>query len=86
MKVWITKYALTKGVLEKEVNICGDGMVKEADNRFPVYYHGDGKERHKTKESAFAKAKEMRQKKIAFLRKQIEKLEKLRFDNENNKT
>lgn len=80
MKVWITKYALTKGVTEKNVDICGDGMVNESDNRSPVYYHGEGKDWHRTKESALAKAEEMRKKRIASLRKQIEKLEKLRFE------
>lgn len=30
MKVWITKYALTKGIFEKEVEDCGDGMVKDS--------------------------------------------------------
>lgn len=80
MKVWITKYALSKGIKEKE--------VKQSDS-FPetVYgkdlyesYHGEGKEWHRTKESALARAEELRKKKIASLCKQIEKLEKLRFE------
>lgn len=44
MKVWITKYALTDGIIEAE------------------------------------KAEEMRQKKIESLKKQIEKLEEMRFE------
>lgn len=79
MKVWITKYALTSGILEKEVKDFGDGSVKEIENSFPIYYHGEGKEWHRTKESAIAKAEEMRKKKIASLKKQIEKLEKMEF-------
>lgn len=79
MKVWITKYALTKGILEKECEDRGNGAVKEAENRFPIYYHREGDEWHRTKESAIKKAEEMRQKKIASLKKQIEKLEKMRF-------
>lgn len=43
------------------------------------YYHGEGKEWHRTRESAVAKAEEMRCKKIDSLKKQIEKLEKKRF-------
>lgn len=68
MKVWITKYALTKGIFEKEVIELDDEIVQESGNIFPVYYHGDGKEWHKTKESAIAKAEEMRRKKIAILK------------------
>ena len=79
MKVWITKYALTSGILEKEVKDFGDGSVREIENSFPIYYHGEGKEWHRTKESAIAKAEEMRKKKIASLKKQIEKLEKMEF-------
>ena len=78
MKVWITKYALTKGILEKEVEDCGDGMVKESDNNFPTYYHGT--DWHTEKKSAIAKAEEMRKKKIASLKKKIEKLERMEFD------
>lgn len=82
MKVWITKYALSKGIKETEV---------KQSNSFPeivhgkdLYdsYHGEGKEWHRTKESALARAEEMRKKKIDSLRKQIEKLEKLRFEQE----
>jgi predicted Rossmann fold nucleotide-binding protein DprA/Smf involved in DNA uptake len=36
--------------------------------------------RHETREGAVAKAEQMRTKKIAALRKQIERLEKMRFD------
>lgn len=80
MKVWITKYALSKGIKEKEVEqsdefpeiVCGKDLYDS--------YHGEGKEWHRTKESALAKAEEMRKKRIASLRKQIEKLEKLRFE------
>lgn len=78
MKVWITKYALTKGIFEKEVEGCGDGMAKESENHFPTYYHGT--EWHVDRQSAIEKSEEMRQKKIASLKKQIEKLERMKFD------
>ena len=40
MKVWTTKYALTSGILEKEVKDFGNGSVKEIDydNRYDVLY------------------------------------------------
>lgn len=80
MKVWITKYALTRGILEMECAQFGDISVKEVGNPFPTYYHGEGNEWHRTKESAIQKAEEMRQKKIASLKKQIKKLEEMRFE------
>lgn len=79
-KVFITKYALTKGILEKEAEICdyGNGHIR-------AYVKGDfssyslGKVCFKTKEQAIEKAEKMRLKKIASLKKQIEALEKMKF-------
>ena len=67
MKVWITKYALTRGIIETE--------------NLNDYYSGKGYSwMHYNKESAIKKAEEMRQKKIASLKEQIEKLERMRFE------
>lgn len=79
-KVFITKYALTKGILEKEAEICdyGNGHIR-------AYVKGDfsnyplGKVCFKTKEQAMERAEKMRLKKIASLKKQIEALEKMKF-------
>lgn len=77
LKVWITKYALTEGILEKEVIVCIDGLVKEVDDYsayyFPTEYHID-------KQSAIVKAEKMRANKIASLKMQIEKLENIKFE------
>lgn len=78
MKVYITKYALTKGILEKESRQCGDGMIATRE-RFSAYFHGEGKDWHRTKENAIKRAEEMRMKKIESLKKQIEKLERMKF-------
>lgn len=80
MKVWITKYALTQGIFEEEAEDYGDGFVKVTKKGFLDSYYKKGKDWHKTKESAIAKAEEMREKKIASLKKQIEKLEKIKFE------
>lgn len=77
MKVWISKYALTKGIFEREVNDCGNGMVEDKSSYVPVYYHGN--DWHIDKKSAISRAEEMRKKKIASLKKQIDKLEKMNF-------
>ena len=88
MKVWITKYALTQGIEEIDLN-----QVKEFEMTDAGYlcFRRNGKysytteiysqkEWHRTKESAMQKAEEMRQKKIASLKKQIDKLERIRFE------
>lgn len=86
MKVWITKYALTKGIFETEVTSkCLDidptgNMICITENGFNSYCHGEGKEWNKDKESAIKRADEMKKKKISSLKKQIEKLKNMKFD------
>lgn len=80
MEVYITKYALTQGIKKMEVEDVGDGMVAVKTGIFYGYYHGEGREWHKTKEGAIKKAEEMRDKKIENLKKQIKKLENMKFD------
>lgn len=82
MRVWITKYALTQGIIEKEVREGGkgfEGMIVTKD-KYPACFHGEGKEWHRTKESAIKEAEEMRKKKIESLKKQIKKLEVMKFE------
>jgi len=86
MKVWITKWALTQGIFEAEVEECDtEGMVAQKPDggglcNMATYYHGEGKEWHRTRESAVARAEAMRQKKIANVKKQLKKLELLKFE------
>ena len=82
MKVWITKYALTDGIIEGEVIGCKnddlvfyDGQIKDGGEHLRKRFG----EWCISKEEAIQKAEEMRQKKIASLKKQIEKLEEIRF-------
>lgn len=80
-KVWITKYALTKGISTREhVLVCSginDDMIVATEGHYQSYYHKP--EWHETEESAIARAEEMRLKKIQSLEKQIEKLRKVKF-------
>ena len=78
MKVWITKYALTDGIIEEEAKLCSEDMIK-VEGRYFSYFHSEGKEWHRTEEAAKARAEEMRKKKIASLQKQLKKYEKMRF-------
>lgn len=82
MKVYISKYALTTGIIEIEAEICENvstDMIKDI-NRKSDYYHGEGKQWHKSKEAAIKKAELMKDKKIAALRKQLESLTKMTFE------
>ena len=76
MKVYITAYILTKGILEMEDKISENNPEIVATN-FGYFYKGCW---HKTKEAAVKTAEEIRLKKITSLRKQIEKLEALKFN------
>lgn len=80
-KIFITKYALTKGIIKKEANIHSfrDG------SKF-AYIRGEfigckmTVDAFYDYESAIQRAEEMRKKRIASLKRQIEKLEKLSFN------
>ena len=82
MRVYITKYALTAGILEVDGEVSSNsptlmGFKYPADNWWYSIAHGEGKEWHRSLEAAQARAKQMRDKKIASLRKQIAKLESI---------
>lgn len=82
MKVWTTKYALTRGIQEIEADTFGEDtpkMVADRSQSYPTYYHGEGREWHRDKESAIRRAEAMRDTKIQSLQKQISKLEALDF-------
>lgn len=79
MKVWITKYALTQGIIETEIDKQNSAMTYFTNG---MYFDTNaiGTYWHDTKESAVKTAGEMRQKKMDSLKRQIEKLEKMRFE------
>lgn len=87
MKVWITKYALTDGISDGE--IIAEHKIRENPIEYKSRYLCRSKDGDQcldggdfcfTYELAVQKAEEMRQKKIASLKKQIEKLERMRFE------
>jgi hypothetical protein len=83
MKVFITKNCLSDGIVEREVEqdkqypylVCW----KEIQGAWSCYASGDGKQWHRTIESARSKAEATRKKRIDSLKKQIAKLEALKF-------
>lgn len=81
MKVYITKYALTAGIQIKnaEKSSTSDGMVGVKHGGYTAYFHGEGRDWHRTAESALKRAEEMRRKKIASLNKSLAKIEAMKF-------
>lgn len=79
MKVWITKNALTQNIYSVEGSIDEHGMFVVGDGTVYVDIYAPS-ECHQTKSAAIRRAKAMREKKLASLRKQIARLEKLKFD------
>jgi hypothetical protein len=77
IKAWITKYALTGGIKCVDGKVCheisGDMLSYER------YGTAHGKDWHRTPEAALARAEEMRVAKLASMRKNIAKLEKMVF-------
>jgi len=78
MTAYITKYALSQGILEMEVKETGGpAMVEGKINGYTVYFHGSNW--HLDREEAVAQAEKMRLLKIKSLNKSLAKMEKLKF-------
>lgn len=71
---WVTRYALTTGIEMVDGKTDGDGYLSYGE-----YSYASGNDWHHTREAAVKRAEEMRLKKIASVKKQLEKLEKMRF-------
>jgi hypothetical protein len=78
MKIWNTKYCLTKGMIEHNISAINitDNLVKVGPYE---YLHGEEKDWHRTKEAAQFRANEVRIKKLQSLDKQIKKIGALIF-------
>lgn len=78
---FITKYALTQGIVETEVEDCFDicdSMVRSFNDMNRVYcYHAP--DWHRNRNDAITRAEWMRVRKIASLLKQIAKLDSMSF-------
>ena len=79
---WVTKYALTTGIDMVEAEWCNDlresmSSYGAEGGRMGLTAHG--KDWHRTPEAAIARAEEMRAAKIAAMRKQLTKLERMVF-------
>lgn len=79
-KVYVTKYALTDGIRLSEVQRSYAVDCKYISVRGYTLSAVAGRDAHATWPEALAAAEQMRTKKIASLRKQIEKLEAMTFE------
>jgi hypothetical protein len=77
---YLTKYALSKGILEVKGESTSDGYVRvrEEKYRYAPFFRL-GRDIVETKEEAIAKANDMRSKKIKSHEKSIAKLKKMMF-------
>ena len=78
IEVWISKYALTQGIIKTIGRVCdtdpSGGMIEVRRDKsiFKEYYYG--KNWYRTEEAACAKAEEMRLAKIKSLEKSLFKM------------
>jgi hypothetical protein len=73
VKVFITKYALTKGIIEAEGEVDGT-MVVMIDPKRGYRWYAHGNDWHRSLPAAESRTVEMRNNKIKSLKKQIDKL------------
>jgi len=79
MKVYITKFALTKGILEKEVEVCTNVNVDMVRTIEKPIQHFHKNEWFTNRQEAIDYADFLRLKKISTLQRQIIKLQNLIF-------
>lgn len=77
--VWITKYAITRGIYEMEISSISDDGNTVHGKAWNDTFRGEGKNWCRTREEAVKRADAMRLKRIEDLKKQIAKLEKMKF-------
>lgn len=86
MKVWITKYALTDGIVEAQQVPGAPYEGKEyaffigENGQYNTGFYVPSEELFWDRESAIKKAEEMRREEIESLKQQIKKLEEMRFE------
>lgn len=78
MKIWISKYALSTGITEHEADIR-DGYAHPGAPFMAFTAFKIGTDAHESLDLAVAAAERARTKKIASLKAQIAKLERMKF-------
>jgi hypothetical protein len=77
MKVYITKYALTKGIFELDAVQTDNPRMIASRGQWTNYYHKP--DWHSSKSDAINRAEDMREAKIKSLEKQLKKIKDIEF-------
>ena len=85
MRVFISKYALTQGIFEVEVDEC-EGVPGMVADRSLFVSHYRRPDWHLTREEAVDRARVMQATKLGALRRQMRKIEALMFEDPNQDT
>lgn len=85
--VWITKYALTSGIEKARAEVKTDfpdmaTVIRKSG--WCDYFHKN--DWHRTEEAAFARAEQMRQRKIVSLRRSLKRFEEMSFALQESET
>ena len=78
MKVYITKYALTQGIFERDDANFNGNVASVPDPAGTTYYHG--MDWHRDKDAAIKRAENMLSAKVESLHRQISKLSNMAED------
>ena len=83
IKAYITTYALSKtGILEMDAEYHGGitQLISVKTRGCETYFHGEGRNWHRTREAALDHAKKMQRKQILALEAKIKRLSALKFE------
>lgn len=79
---WVTKHALTSGIAEVQAVVCrgvSNDMISWRGSEKSLQSYAHGTEWHRTRAAAVEHANNMRRRRIESLRKQIARLEAMKF-------
>lgn len=77
MKIYITKHALSHGIIEAEASEVWGETAVVTDGKESIYY--TGAEWHETREAAVNKAEKVRRKKLTYFQNSMRELKSLVF-------
>lgn len=80
---YVTKYALTSGIEKMTLETSGNGLAYRPHTSWKTYFYGEGKDWHRTWESAVSRAEKMREARLASLKKSAAKIIAIRFEQQS---
>lgn len=77
--IYVTKYALTQGILEFQAEVKAGMALVTNSAGYKQYYHCLNRDWHQTRERALKYVEEMKTLKVASLERQIKRIQALTF-------